>query len=91
FREIAASPPPATIEPERRELQLLYAAKLGSLLTSTDPAMPEEARALARAELAALESACTRALHSTALDPLTRAHLEWLRTRARDALSAPKH
>ncbi len=87
LRELRAVP--ATIDPMRRTLQQRYLDTLVALYTVPQPGAPEDARALARAELVAIEREAPRAA-GKAVDATTRAHLELLATRAHQALN-PAH
>ena len=87
FREFAGGGTElAAIDRLRRTLQIRYAETLAGLYRSPAAGTPEDARALARADLVALESETARALRVRSLDPVTRAQLEWLRARAHSAL-----
>jgi len=79
----------STIDPMRRSLQQGYLDTLIALYTTPDAAAPSDARALARAELVAIEHEAARAA-GRASDPTTRAHLELLEARAHSALN-PGH
>ena len=87
LRELRAAP--ATIDPMRRTLQQRYMDTLVALYSAPETEAPDDARALARAELAAIER---EALHAAdkAVDATTRAHLLLLATRAHQALT-PGH
>jgi hypothetical protein len=76
----------ASIDRMRRTLQARYADTLVGLYQSTAAGEPEGARALARAALSKLDEETTRTLRAPTLDAETRAHVEWLRARARGAL-----
>jgi len=78
------------IAPERRTLQQHYTALLATLATTPTAGTPDDARALARAQLAYIEAEALRAQSSPRPDRTTRAHLDLLRTRAYDALH-PTH
>ena len=84
FSEIAGGA--RDIVPLRRALQANYTQTLVDLYTHPAAGVPSDARALARAELVTLEAGCTKALHGNP-DRTTRAHLDFLRARARDALA----
>ena len=87
LRELGAAP--AAIDPMRRTLQQRYMDTLVALYTAPETGAPEDARALARAELAAVEREASRAAGRVA-DAVTRAHLELLASRAHQALT-PAH
>jgi hypothetical protein len=74
------------ILPMRRTLQANYTQTLVDLYAHPAAGVPSDARALARAELVSLEAACAKVLHGN-LEHTTRAHLEYLRARAHDALA----
>ena len=78
YRELAAGANVKSIDPMRRALQQRYLETLAGVASSTDPKMPADARALARAELLAISAQASRALRSPKLDRTTRAHLELL-------------
>ncbi|MDQ2908149.1 MAG: zinc-dependent metalloprotease, partial [Candidatus Eremiobacteraeota bacterium] len=77
---------PRTIAPERRTLQQHYAAMLATLSTAPPAGTPDDARALARAQLAFIEAEASCAQTGAGVDATTRAHLELLRSRTYDAL-----
>jgi len=81
---------PATIAPERRTLQQNYTALLATLATAPSAGTPDDARALARSQLAYIEAEALRAQTASGLDRTTRAHLDLLSTRAYGALH-PTH
>jgi hypothetical protein len=90
FAEIRAPYAAETIDPLRRTLQHRYAELLVKLVRAPAPGTPEDAQALARAQLVALDRSCALALRGAALDTTSRAHVQWLRAEAREALVA-KH
>lgn len=77
---------PRAIAPQRRTLQQHYAALLATLANAPPAGTPDDARALARAQLAYIEAEASRAQASPRVDRTTRAHLDLLRSRAYDAL-----
>jgi len=70
----------------QRELQARYTRLLISIATAPAQGTPFAAQAAARARLESLSSSASTALHSTALDSDTRAHLELLRSIVASAL-----
>ena len=76
---------PGGIDPMRRRLQQRYADTLVALYATPDSIAPEDARALARAELVRLAREAGAADRGS-LDAATRAHLALLRARAQEAL-----
>jgi uncharacterized protein DUF4953/uncharacterized protein DUF5117 len=80
----------------RRNLQRLHLQKLVTLAVELDPAYPEDARTLARADLLAIRRGIDQLLGPTdrpagatpALDTITRAHLDETRSRISAALDA---
>ena len=76
--------------PARRTLQAHYLDTLIALYATPAPEAPGDARALARAELVALEADASRTLRGRTLDRATRAHIDLLRARAHDALHAAR-
>jgi hypothetical protein len=86
FRELDAGDKTGPIDRLRRTLQARYTDTLAGLYQSPAAGEPEDARALARAELSTLDDLTARALRSRALDGDTRAHLAWLRARVRGVL-----
>ncbi len=70
----------------RRTLQQSYVDTLVALLTKPDAHAPTDARALARAELVALQGETARAGHGSRIDRETRAHLADLHARIHEAL-----
>jgi len=78
FRELASPATLSSIAPLRRALQRRYVETLVDVVSSTDPKMPADAHALARAELLAISGQAARSLRSARLDPTMRAHLEML-------------
>ena len=71
----------------RRNLQQNYERTLVALVQSPDKGTPDDAQALARAELARLVDETGGALKSGSLDAVSRAPLMLLRARAQTALS----
>jgi hypothetical protein len=86
YREIAGSARP--IDGLRRTLQKTYLEQLIDLYLKPDAAAPGDAKSLARASLVRVQSEAERASRAGALDPTTRAHVQWLAARARAALNA---
>jgi hypothetical protein len=86
FRELDGGAKAKPIDALRRTLQARYTDILVGLYQSPAAGVPEDARALARVELAGLDETTARALRSSGLDDDTRAHLAWLRARVRGAL-----
>ena len=84
YRELRA-PRVASIEPLRRTLQQRYLRTLIGLVAAPAPGTPDDARALARADLIAIGNEAQRARASQQLDAATRAHLAWLAAQARFA------
>ena len=84
FRELGAAGT-ATIDPLRRTLQQRYLTALVALDRAPKPGTPEDATALAHAELARIVGESDALLRSKSLDPITRAHVSLLRTHAREA------
>jgi len=84
YRELDARS--ANISLLRRNLQSLYEDKLIALATDPQPGAPPEAQALARLELARLESAAATRARGRGLDDATLAHLQTLAEKARAAL-----
>jgi len=84
YRELREPTP--GIEPLRRALQQRYLETLTALYQKPDPVAPADARALARSELVSIAQEAGRAARSAAHDTTTRAHLELLAARAREAL-----
>jgi hypothetical protein len=72
----------------RRNLQIVYAKRLGDLWTSPKPGTPSDAQALARLELGNLRQSVRAGLRTPHLDELMRAHLEALDAIASQALQA---
>jgi hypothetical protein len=72
---------------ERRNLQQRYERTLIGLAVSPAAGTPDDAKSLARAELARLVDGANSALRSSALDGVTRAHLQMLRARAQQVLA----
>ncbi len=72
----------------RRDLQIRYARRLAQLWTLPMEGTPSDAQALARLQLAHLESDADAALARRGLDEMTQAHLEALAAIARQALEA---
>lgn len=70
----------------RRSLQHAYLETLVALATKPEAGTPDDARALARAELASLQRATGRAGRARGLDRETRAHLADLHARIHAAL-----
>jgi hypothetical protein len=70
-----------TIDPYRRNLQRAHVERLGSLMEPEEDAAPDEASAMARAELATLLPAIRTAAGSTRFDTAGRAHLRDLQAR----------
>ncbi|MDQ6929875.1 MAG: zinc-dependent metalloprotease [Candidatus Eremiobacteraeota bacterium] len=66
----------------KRNLQMLYARELLTLITSPPSGTPSDAQALARLELTNLRQGIGTTLRSGGFDEITRAHLENLRQRA---------
>ncbi|MBD5657358.1 MAG: zinc-dependent metalloprotease, partial [Candidatus Eremiobacteraeota bacterium] len=85
FKEFNAARP-GSIARSRRTLQQSYAGTLIALYATPSVGAPDDARALAHASLVRLEADATRALRARTLDAVTRAHLDLLRARVRDAL-----
>ena len=70
----------------RRTLQQTYVDTLVALLVKPDVHAPTDARALARAQLVALQGETARAGRAPGVDRETRAHLADLHARIHDAL-----
>jgi hypothetical protein len=76
----------------RRDLQMRFAQRLAKMwvspatATSSSPATPTDAQALARYTLVNLQTDATRALARSGMDEMTRAHLEALVAIAKQAL-----
>jgi len=86
YRELQAGPHATSIGRLRRTLQGRYLDTLAALATKPEAGTPDDARALARAELTALQGESARAARATGLDRETRAHLALLRARVHEAL-----
>ena len=84
FAEIGGRP--ASIGALRRDLQTEYEQTLVALATAPQKGTPDDAQALARADLSRLSDACASASRSSALDSMTRSHLTMLRARAMAAI-----
>lgn len=76
-----------TMSLPRRNLQQRYERTLIGLTITPAAGTPDDAKALARAELARLVDGAGAALRSSSLDGVTRAHLEMLRARAQQTLA----
>ena len=74
------------ISPMRRALQADYERTLIGLTSAPAAGVPDDAQALARADLARLVDEANGALQVHSLDGVTRAHLTLLRARAQQAL-----
>jgi hypothetical protein len=85
YAELQA-PHTTTIAPSRRVLQQRYTDTLIGLYATPATGAPEDARALARADLVALQTEATQTLRARGLDRTSRAHLELLHARVREAL-----
>jgi len=72
----------------RRQLQRAYVDKLGALMVSPAPGTPDDARALARLQLARIDDAARRALANDGLGDNVRAHLLETRARIKRSLEA---
>jgi hypothetical protein len=70
------SPGVSSIPLVTRNLQILYAGRLVSLVQNPAKGVPSDAQALARFELHSLQKEISRALSGRAMDLTTRAHLE---------------
>lgn len=79
---------PLSIGSFRRNLQAVHLENLIKLVTQRPKQMPRDAVALARADLIHLKTSTEMALHSDHLDYMTRAHLQDVRERIRQALEA---
>lgn len=86
FREIGRD---GTIVPGRRALQARYAQRLAAMYAHPPAGLPSDARAFARAELAALAAQCAKAERAGGVtDAVVRAHLGLLEALAKDALAS---
>jgi hypothetical protein len=72
----------------RRDIQRAYLARLVRMIVSPPLRTPEDARSVARANLADLAGRLDRAIQAGALDAYTRAHYQDSRQRIRQALNA---
>jgi hypothetical protein len=88
YREIASGAPPRTIDGVRRTLQKHYLETLVTLYRKPDPQAPDDAKALARADLVIIAKQAGGAGRAPNLDATTRAHLLWLAARSRAALTS---
>jgi len=86
WSEVAGGRPVGTI---RRNLQRAHLNRLIEIAVDPEEGTPEDATTLARADLKAIMSRCATALGRADLDPMTRAHLDETRDRAKAALDAP--
>ncbi len=75
-----------SVPAERRTLQQHYTAVLSQLATQPAAGTPDDARALARSQLAYIEAEAARGQAAPRVDRTTRAHLDLLRAQAYDAL-----
>jgi hypothetical protein len=87
FAELRGPHYAGTIDPLRRTLQHRYTLVLVKLVRTPASGTPEDAQALARAQLVALDRACALALRGNAFDATSRAHVQWLRASASEALA----
>ena len=73
----------------RRQVQRAYVDRMAALVVAPPPGTPDDARALARLQLARIDSRASRALvAATPLGDYTRAHLMETRARIKRALEA---
>ena len=73
----------------RRDIQRSYVDRLGQMVVSPPPGLPDDARALARLQLTRIDGRCARALAAEApMGDYTRAHLLETRARIKRALEA---
>ena len=89
WAELGTNGRPRNIGSVRRDLQRIYLNNLIRMLVNPAPAIPEDARTLARATLTDLNQRIERALgNSRDLDAYTRAHLADSRERINQTLNA---
>jgi hypothetical protein len=88
FRELH-NRPARTIPLLRRNLQDAYARTLIGLALSPPEGTPDDATALAHADLLALHGSLESSLRARATDRITTAHVDDLLAKVRAALSAP--
>ena len=79
---------PSSINSFRRELQRVHLAILMHYVVSEGAGAPQDASTLARADLSRILRGITRALGGSAIDGMTRAHLDESRARIEAALEA---
>jgi len=88
YRELAGSTSLRGLDAVRRGLQQRYLETLGGLYLKPRAGTPEDASALARAQLVVVGDEAAKAAHTPGLDATTRAHLARLAARARGLVTA---